>query len=165
VTGTTEGEERARQLEATIQPLLARAEQLKGDLLYRAPTERDWSVMQILAHVAEILPYWAHQARDVAARTENNLPFGRTAEDPDRIAAVEEHAHDALDVTLRRIREGLAETVAVLRAIPAEGWQKTARHERRGEMSVARAVDDFLLAHAKEHAAQVEQVLNSVGAS
>lgn len=158
----TTGEERARRLETVVEGLLERLEGLDGDAVYQEPGEGEWSVMKALAHVAEILPYWAGQARDVA-EGDAKQPFGRTHEDPDRIAAVEEHARDPLDEVLPRLRSGLAEAAATLRAIPADGWTRTGRHARRGEMTVAQIVDLFLIEHVDEHAKQVQAVMDSLG--
>jgi uncharacterized damage-inducible protein DinB len=159
------GEERARRLEATVEALRRRVEGLGAEVLYREPAEGEWSAMATLAHVAEVLPYWARQAREVAARDRNGQPFGRTHEDPDRIAAVERHAHDRLDEVLPRLSAGLREATATLRAIPPEGWARTARHARRGEMTVEQAVDGFLVAHVEEHAEQIEATLRALGSA
>ena len=155
------GEERARRLESAAEGLLQRLEGLEGDAVYQEPGEGEWSVMKALAHVAEILPYWSRQAQAVA-EGEGGQPFGRTHEDPDRIAAVEEHAHDSLDEVLHRLRAGLGEATATLRAIPPDGWARTGRHSRRGEMTVEEIVDLFLIEHVEEHAGQVQAVMDSL---
>jgi uncharacterized damage-inducible protein DinB len=159
------GEERARRLETAVEGLRRRVECLGAEVLYREPAEGEWSAMAALAHVAEILPYWSRQAREVAARDRDNQPFGRTHEDPDRIAAVEQHAHDRLDEVLPRLAAGLEEAAATLRAIPPEGWARTARHARRGEMTVEQAVDGFLVAHVEEHVQQIEATLRALGSA
>ena len=156
---STLGEERARWLEDAVEGLIGRVERLGADHLYQGPGPGEWSAMQVLAHVAEAVPYWARQARMVASRSEDDLPFGRTHDDTDRIAAVERHAHDPLDEVLPRLRTGLAEAVATLRAIPAEGWSRVGRHARRGEMTVQQIVDQFLVSHVEEHALQIEAAL------
>jgi uncharacterized damage-inducible protein DinB len=163
-TRGSELEERIRRLEQSVGAVVSRAEKLDPSLLHRGPDGEEWSLTQILAHIAEMVPYWAQQAQTVASRTEDNLPFGRTHDDPDRIGAVEQHANDRLEDVLPRIREGMADAVTLLGAIPAEGWKRTAHHARRGEMSVAMIVDQFLVEHAEEHAAQAEATLTALGA-
>jgi uncharacterized damage-inducible protein DinB len=76
----TQGEERARRLEETIQEVLRRVEGLGADALYREPRPGEWSAMQVLAHMAEAIPFWARQAQVVASRSENDQPVGRTHE-------------------------------------------------------------------------------------
>jgi uncharacterized damage-inducible protein DinB len=156
-------EQRTRRLQAAVEGVLGRVERLGEDQLYRRPADGEWTVMENLAHLAELMPYWSRQAREVAARAENNQPFGRTHEDPDRIGAVERHADDRLDQVLPRIRDGLAEATATMRELTAEGWAKTARHRNRGEMTVTDILDQFLIDHVEEHAQQIESTLASVG--
>ncbi len=79
-------EERIQRLERSVNQLILEIERLPADVLYRAPSEGEWPVMSTLAHLAELMPYWAHQATGIAARPDE--PFGRTHDDPDRIGAV-----------------------------------------------------------------------------
>lgn len=154
------GESRAQQIESLVEQLLQQVADTPTPLLYREPGPGQWSVMKILAHVAELLPYWARQARDVATRGGDGQPFGRTHDDAERIAAVEEHAAATLEQATLMIRSALAEATAMLRAIPA-GWTRTALHARRGEMTVAQIVDQFLVQHLEEHEQQLEGVLRA----
>jgi uncharacterized damage-inducible protein DinB len=159
MNATTPGEARARLLEEMVQAIERRVERLSEETLYRDPADGVWSVMKALAHVAEAMPYWARQARNVAGRERNNEPFGRTHEDPDRIAAVEAHARDRMEDVLPRLRAGLAETAETLRSLPSSVWQQTGRHERRGEMTIEQIVDQFIVSHAEEHLNQIEATI------
>jgi hypothetical protein len=49
-------------------------------------TGERWDRGQVLAHVAEMLPYWAHQVELVAAG--DQVAFGRVVSDPGRVAAI-----------------------------------------------------------------------------
>lgn len=159
------GEQRAASIETSAEGLLKRAEGLRSrpDLLYRDPGGDEWTVMRVLGHTAEILPYWTRQAQHVAGRPENGQPFGRTHDDPDRIAAVESYANQTLDEALTRVRAGLAECTSALRALPAGSWSRTATHSRRGEMTVEQIVDQFIVEHVEEHREQAEKVLREFG--
>src|SRR3712207_6766717 len=108
------GEPRARRLEEGVREILRRVEGVDQAALYQAPGQDDWSAMKILAHLAEMLPYWARQASEVAARERDNEPYGRTHDDPERIGAVERHANDTLETTLQRLRDGLAEAATTI---------------------------------------------------
>ena len=155
-------EQQVRRLEAAVDDVLRLAQNAPLAALHADPGGDDWSVMKVLAHLAELLPYWSRQAREVAARDLDNQPFGRTHEDPDRIAAVEDHAHDTLEMVVPRVRAGRDEAVATIRGLDARGWARTARHARRGEMSVEQFVGEFLVSHAEEHARQAADALARV---
>lgn len=123
----------------------------------RAPGE--WTAAESLAHMAEFLPYWADVAREVSRRTEAGRPFGRTHEDPDRIAFVAEHAGDPLPKTLATLEAALERTTRLLREIREEDLERTGVHARRGEMSVRRIIDEFIVKHLDDHASQAESAL------
>ena len=156
-------EQRIQRLEHSVEQLIADIEHLPADVLYRAPTAGEWPVMSTLAHVAELLPYWAHQAERVAGAP--GEPFGRALDDPQRTGAVAEHGHDDLSAILPRIKSGLAECARVLRALPAEAWQQAGRHPSRGMMTVEQLVDAFLVVHVEEHAAQTAATLKTLSAT
>ena len=153
-------EERIQRLERSVNQLISEIERLPADVLYRPPSEGEWPVMSTLAHLAELLPYWAHQATGIAARPSE--PFGRTLDDPDRIGAVRDHGQDSLDTAVTRIRASLEECVRVLRALPAEAWSSTGQHHARGPMTIEQLVDEFLVDHAEEHAVQIQTSVKSL---
>src|SRR5690349_18002928 len=103
----------------------------------------EWSVMSTLAHLAELLPYWAHEAAHVA--TVPAAPFGRTHEDPRRLGAIEQHGRDALEAIVPSIRASLADCVSTLRTIPEEGWSTVGHSPTRGSMTVQQIVDAFIV--------------------
>ena len=159
---TSKGEAAAARLRESVRPLLDLASSVNPRILYRDPPDGEWSFTRIYAHVAEIIPYWTIQADDVATREVDDQPFGRVAEDPDRIAAVEDHARDSLDTLVERIRNGTEVAAATLKSIPDERWVRTAHHQNRGEMSVQRIVDEFLLHHVSEHTKQARRVMGQI---
>lgn len=156
-------EERIQRLERTVQGLINDIERLPADVLYRAPSPGEWPVMSTLAHLAELLPYWAHQAEAIVRAP--GQPFGRTHEDPDRIGAVEQHGRDSLDAIVPRLRASLEECLRTLRALPADAWQLAGEHSRRGSMTISEMVDSFLVEHAEEHATQTQATLSALQTS
>jgi len=156
-------EEHIARLERSVEGLLRDIERLPADVLYREPREGEWPVMSTLAHLVELMPYWAHQAAEVARLPDK--PYGRTHEDPVRLGAIEEHGHDSLDETVPRIRAALVECVATLRAIPADAWGAIGHHPTRGSKTVDQIVDTFVVRHAEEHAAQTQATLEALQTS
>lgn len=155
MTTMFKAEERVRRLEANVSALIAR--NALDDRAHRKnATHEDWDPIRVLAHVAELLPYWAAQAKDVAERRSNGRPFGRIHTDPTRIAAIEDHARDELVPTVARLRSALAGSVALLRTIPDDAWTKTGTHIRRGEMTIEQIVDQLMCDHLLEHVTQAD---------
>jgi hypothetical protein len=156
-------EESIRQLEQSVNRLLEDIQRLPGEVLYRAPEPGEWPVMSTLAHIAELLPYWAHQAESIAR--DPGKPFGRTHDDPDRIGAVEQHGGDSLDAIVPRIRASLDECVRALRGLPSDAWTAAGLHPSRGSMTVEQLVESFLVKHADEHARQTQRTLQALSAA
>jgi DinB superfamily len=153
-----------RDLEAR---LLAAAGRVRANLGAWRPgkvTEADpgtgerWEAGQVLAHVAEMLPYWARQAEMVANGTDG-MPFGRVKTDPDRVAAIERDRHDDLLVLLGRMDQGVAEVLALLDRLDDAALARTGTHQTLGRMTVAQIVEDFLVRHLEEHADQLARPL------
>lgn len=154
-------EERIQRLERSVNQLVQAIEGVPAEVVYRAPSAGEWPVMSTLAHVAELLPYWAHQAQGIAHQP--GKPFGRTHDDTERLGAIEQHGGDSLDEAIKRIRAGLDECVRVLQALPADGWAAAGQHPSRGAMTVEQLVDAFLVSHTQEHALQTEATLATLG--
>jgi uncharacterized damage-inducible protein DinB len=155
-------EERIQRLQGSVQRLLADIEQLPAEVLYREPAAGQWPVMSTLAHVAEILPYWAHQAEKIARQP--GAPFGRTHADADRIAAIEQHSRDSLEAIVAHIHAALDESVRTLRSLPDDAWTTAGQHPTRGLMTAEEVIDRFLLNHVEEHTAQISATLAALTA-
>src|SRR5262249_10315461 len=107
-----------------------------------------------------MLPYWAHQATDVARRP--GEPFGRHLDDPARLGAISDHGQDSLESITPRIRAGLTECVDLLRALPTDAWMLAGQHPTRGSIAVEQLVDAFLVAHTQEHSEQIRATLDTL---
>ena len=68
------------RLQQAVEEMLTEIDRLQSTDVYASSAAEAWSVTEILAHVVEMLPYWAEQAQAVAARAQDGEPFGRTHE-------------------------------------------------------------------------------------
>jgi DinB superfamily len=148
--------ERARRLQAAAGRIRASAVLLPDDALTDPDPDSGerWDRGQVLAHVAEMLPYWAQQAELVAAGRQSE--FGRVSSDPDRIAAIERDRREDPRRLLGRVDEGVAVVLAVADRLDDEALARRGRHPTLGEMTVAEIVDRFAVAHLEEHADQLD---------
>jgi len=128
--------------------------------LYLRPEPEEWSVIEILAHVAEFPPYWLKAFLQVIQNP--GQPFGRTHTDPQRIAAVANHAQDALPLTLERIEQAQAQTIEMLLTIKNEDWGKTGVHPNRGVMNLHQMMEFFVTKHIHDHTHQADKALQTV---
>ena len=113
-----------------------------------------WDRGQVLAHVAEMLPYWVEQAEAVAAGQRST--FGRVRSDPGRVGAIERDRREDPRRLLDRIDQGVEGVAALLGRLDDRSMARRARHQTLGEMTVAEIIDRFLVDHLEEHADQLE---------
>jgi hypothetical protein len=116
-----------------------------------------WEAGQIWAHLAEFPAYWLAQAQRVIAQpTHAPVPFGRVKTDAGRLEAIERDRHTDPAALLERVRASLAEVSDAARSWDAEAWQLRGVHPVRGEMTVQRIVEAFIVDHLEEHADQLD---------
>jgi DinB superfamily len=148
--------------------LLAAAGRIRANLGAWRPgalTEADpgtgerWEAGQVLAHVAEMLPYWVREAEKVAGGTDG-VPFGRVKTDPERVAAIERDRGQDLLLLLTRMDQGVAGALALLDRLDDAALARAGTHETLGRMTVDQIVEEFLVRHLEEHADQLAHPLS-----
>ena len=148
--------DRARRLQAAAGRIRASAVLLPDEALTDPDPDSGerWDRGQVLAHVAEMLPYWAKQAELIAAGRQDE--FGRVSSDPDRVAAIERDRREDPGRLLGRVDEGVAVVLALVDGLDDQALARTGRHQTLGDMTVAEIVDRFAVAHLEEHADQLD---------
>jgi uncharacterized damage-inducible protein DinB len=77
----------AAKLEAAAETLLAELGKLPEEVIAWKPADDVWSVVEILGHVAEFVPYWTGQTLQIIRHPQEQ--WGRTHADTARLDAVE----------------------------------------------------------------------------
>jgi uncharacterized damage-inducible protein DinB len=121
--------------------------------------ENEWSAMQVLGHMVEMIPYWLSHCRALIAATGEPPHFGRAADAPERLAGVERGATGNPDELLRLLDEEVQAAAQAIRQMSPAEREKKGIHLSRGEMTVADIIEVFIVAHAEDHLAQVRAVL------
>jgi hypothetical protein len=119
--------------------------------------DETWVLGQVLSHVAEFLPYWVEQLEAVVAQGGDGAQFGRTKVTPSRLARIEAGRHRSVEEQLRLIDAGVGRAAAFVRGLSPSDQNAVGTHPTLGAMSIADAVDEFLVRHIEEHAAQLDQ--------
>lgn len=154
------GEAQARRLESAVEAMIGLVQaHTAGADLRASPGEADWNTLQVLGHMVEMLPYWSGQIRRLMEAPGAPPPFGRTLEDPGRLAGVEHGATATTAELLSLLQDETRAAAAMIRGLSPEARAKTGIHPRRGEMSVNDIVEQFIIAHAEEHVEQVREAL------
>ncbi len=121
--------------------------------------EARWGPPEVLAHVAEMVPFWLGEMERIVAGGPEPVPFGRISTDTLRLGVLERdrslpprELYDRAITSLERLE----------RRWPTLTGSELARHglhPRLGEMTVAAIADRFVVAHLAEHVTQLEDVL------
>jgi hypothetical protein len=159
----------ATNIEGQIRRLELVYEQLAAELrrpdvvqrLQNAPAEAEWSTMEILGHMTEMIPYWSAHCRTIGAAIGAPPTFGRGLDAPERLEGVERGKAASLDEALDRLRAAITHATDTMRSLSPEERGKKGIHIQRGEVTVADIIESFIVTHAEIHLAQIRQALKA----
>jgi hypothetical protein len=146
--------ERVNAVEARLEAVAIPAEGLtEAD----PATGERWEAGQVWGHIAEFIQFWVEQAGDVVDAYQGDpIAFGRTRTDPTRLAGIEQGHHVTIDNLWLEVQADLADLRRFLKALPA-GWANSVGlHSTLGPVPTERVIENFLVGHLEEHAAQLE---------
>jgi hypothetical protein len=127
---------------------------------YGTEPEADWGPREVLAHVNEMLPYWATQLRLILAGDPGEAtPFGRVSTDPERLARIAADREMRVGDLLDRIAPSLAIVEDLVAGFAPADLERRGRHPARGELTIGAAADRFLVMHLVEHVEQLRTIL------
>jgi len=153
------------RLEASRAALVGLREAVEGrepwplSQAYGAEPESDWGPKEVLAHVAEMVPYWLGQIEAVLAAPADAVPFGRVATDPERIDRIGRDRTLPAGELFDRIDRGMADAAALQGRLDADAKSRRGTHTRLGEMTIEGMVERFIVGHLEEHVRQLEEIL------
>jgi len=161
-TEISPGEEQARRLKTVYEQLatLLRRPDLAGHLRTEVG-ENEWSAMQVVGHLVEMIPYWLHHCRVIIAAGGAPPAFGRGLDAPERLAGVERGARGELNDLLAVLGEEVEAAVRAIGSMSTMERAKKGMHVRHGEMTVADILERFIVAHAEDHLKQAQAALRS----
>ncbi len=153
----TRGSIAAERLRAAADDMLAEVSRMPTALVTWQPADGVWSVMDILCHVQEFVPYWTTQAVQAIERPQEL--WGRDPTDQGRLAAVTNTSARSLADVTAGIREAAAQSAAVLsRLTDAQlDTEATSRNPRFGAKPAHFIVDHLLAGHVEKHIGQIRR--------
>lgn len=145
------------RVDAVEQRLVANARPLTGLSPEDASTGERWEASQVWGHITEFVPYWIEQIEEVVDEYQGEpVPFGRITTDPDRISGIESGKTMDFETHLHWLGVHLTDLKGFLTALPEGAWSVEGLHSRRGAISLEQMIEQFLVGHLEEHAAQLE---------
>jgi hypothetical protein len=152
---------------AAIAPRIAAGEPWALAEDFGTGPEASWGPREVLAHTAEMLPFWLGEYERVveAGRTAGDgQPFGRVAADVLRIGILERDRTLPLRELFERIDAGIGRWERRLAARDPGDDAAAGLHSRLGEMTAGEIRDRFVTTHLEEHLEQLDGILTGAGA-
>jgi hypothetical protein len=150
----------ARRAYAELEPRVMSGEPWTLADDYGTGPEASWGPREVLAHVEEMLPFWlGEMERIVDDSGPAPVPFGRTADDPVRIGILARDRTLPLRVLFGRIDAGLRGWEDRLPSLSDADRARVGLHPRLGEMPAGGILERFVIGHAEDHVAQLNEIL------
>ena len=140
--------------------IAAAIEGLSEAVIHHKPEEEDWSIHEVVIHLAdsEAIGFW--RLRKTLAEAESTLAVY------DEAAWASNLAYQTQDRTLAlALFTALrASTAALLRSLPTEAWERTSLHPEQGKMSVY-DIFNLYVEHGDVHLQQIQRLKQSLPTS
>lgn len=135
---------------------------LPAEKLYLTPFGDEWTIMESLAHITEFMRYWADEITRLVAQP--GINFGRTKEDPYRIAFISNHSQDRLAQIKAALPTSYQHLEKVLTGLQDSDLELTGHHAKFGDRSLDWFIEDFVTGHFRNHLTQLREALAIVQA-
>jgi hypothetical protein len=125
--------------------------------------EAEWGPPEVLAHVAEMIPFWQGEMERIiagaAAGAPEPVPFGRVATDSVRLAVLARDRSLPPAELFDRIAWSIDRLERRWSALAPDDRARLGLHPRLGEMTVEAIATRFVVSHLADHAVQLESIL------
>lgn len=125
-----------------------------GSAEQEAP-EHDWTPVEVLAHVAEMLSYWLGEIERIVAGAPGLTPFGRLPSDAIRALTVPRDATLPVHELYARIAVSIDRYLRRLPELTELQTTAIGLHPVRGEMNVVQLLESLVIGHLEGHVVQV----------
>ena len=137
-------------LEASPKRLADLTKKLDDAVLRRKPAPDKWSALEAVCHLRDVERLWTD--RLVKAAFADKPAF--YALDFDALVSKNRYNTQDLGASIKEFARLRADTVCLLRALPASQWKRVGIHPKRGEISIERIVE-IMIGHDKGHFDQI----------
>ena len=121
--------------------------------------EHDWAPGEVLAHVAEMLPFWLGEIERIVAGAPGPTPFGRIPGDQIRALTVARDATLPVRELYARIEASIDRYRGRLPEFSGAEIAAVGLHPSRGELGIADALELLVVGHLEDHVRQLTQTL------
>jgi uncharacterized damage-inducible protein DinB len=150
-------------IQQSLNKIIQTSESLSEETIRLNPSEEEWSILQILSHIKEAIPYWLKEVERVieAPGTE----WGRGLQDAARLEAVVSPNELSVENTLNGVKALKEQVSAVLSSLTDEQLTIESPHRnfaKFGNKPVSFIIGHFIDDHLAGHYGQIQRNLSKV---
>lgn len=152
----------ARAAYATLRPRVVEGAPWPLSEDFGTGPEASWGPPEVLAHLAEMLPFWYGQHGRIVEAGRGpggGIPFGRTADDHVRAVVLERDRQFPIGDLFDLIDDGIARWERRTAGTTDAEGAAVGLHPRLGEMTADEMRDRFVITHLEEHLDQLQASL------
>lgn len=152
--------ESIHSIQKSLNEILSVTENLSEENIRWKPSEEEWSILQILSHLVEGVPYWLGEV-DRVVRTPGSS-WGRGLQDLARVAAVADTDKLSVKGVLTDVGKLSGKVASGLQGLDTETLKQESPHRnfaKFGAKPVSFIIDHFIDEHVAGHAKQIERNL------
>ncbi|MBA4602524.1 DinB family protein [Thermoactinomyces mirandus] len=158
-------EEAVNKIRKSIDSIIHISKELTEESIYFKYSADEWSVMEVLCHIAEANFYWLNEIERL-----NHSPgteWGRTMQDPERLEAVTQADRKNIVEVLQEIESSREKASSLLASLTEEDLKKTApsRNPKFGTKPLHFLIEHFLVEHLDTHLKQIQRLKNKLEVS
>lgn len=151
-----------QSIHTSLDEIIQIVNELAEETIRWNPTEEEWSIMQILSHLVEALPYWLNEIKQIIEAP--GKEWGRGLTDPARLAAVSNTEQLIVSNVLKDLEAVKSQVEEVLSSLTEEqlAIESPSRNPRFGTKPLSFIVDHLLVEHAAKHCGQIKRNLSKL---
>lgn len=147
-----------------LAPAVAAGEPWPLTDVYGPGPESSWGPREVLAHVAEMLPFWMGEIErildaGIAAGGAEPPGFGRLEDDPLRVQVIGRDRAFPSRELLGRIEAESRRVARRFRELTAVEADYVGRHPTRGDLTVSAIAEVLLVRHIEGHVTQLRETI------
>lgn len=155
--GKTRGALAAARLQTIAEEILGDVQGLTPEFINWSPGEGIWSIMDILCHIREFVPFWTEETLRIVRGCGEQ--WGRDHANEARLAAVANTAAYKLAEVMADIRERVRKSADTLAKLSDADLaiEATSKNPRWGLKPASFIVDQLLVQHVERHLSQIRR--------
>jgi uncharacterized damage-inducible protein DinB len=132
---------------------------LPEEIIYWKPSEDEWSIMQIITHVAEAIPYWAKEINNIKLNHENLWGRGLTDEVRLQVVSEENINGKSVEEVIQQLSSIPITIENVVHTLTDEELhiQAPSRNPRFDNKPINFIVNHLIVEHTEKHYNQIER--------